>query len=82
MGIRIALRKATQQLRFSDSIPACGNDWTTVFMLHKREPFDSKMESDSSLFYLLQDNLVRNALYLGVAESHISGSNLQNVAIL
>lgn len=51
-------------------------------MLHKREPFDSKMESDGSLFYLLQDNLVRNALYLGVAESHISGSNLQNVAIL
>ena len=45
-------------------------------MLHKREPFDSKMESDSSLFYLLQDNLVRNALYLDVAESHISGSNL------
>ena len=40
------------------------------------------IESGSSLFYLLQDNLVRNALYLGIAESHVPGSNLQNVAIL
>ncbi len=51
MGIRIALRKATQSLRFSSVIPACGNDWTTVFMIHKRELSDSMIESGSSLFY-------------------------------
>ena len=52
MGIRYTLRKATQSLRFSDSISACGNDWTTVFMIHKRELSDSMIESGSSLFYL------------------------------
>ena len=52
MGIRIALRKATQSLRFSSIVPACGNDWTTVFMIHKRELSDSMIESGSSLFYL------------------------------
>ena len=53
MGIRYALRKATQSLRFSSIVPACGNDWTTVFMIHKRELSDSMIESGSSLFYLL-----------------------------
>ena len=52
MGIRYALRKATQSLRFSSIVPACGNDWTTVFMIHKRELSDSMIESGSSLFYL------------------------------
>ena len=52
VGIRYALRKATQSLSFSDSIPDCGNDWTTVFMIHKRELSDSMIESVSSLFYL------------------------------
>ena len=52
MGIRYTLRKATQSLRFSSVIPACGNDWTTVFMIHKRELSDSMIESGSSLFYL------------------------------
>ena len=51
MGIRYTLRKATQSLRFSSIVPACGNDWTTVFMIHKREPSDSMIESGSSLFY-------------------------------
>ena len=51
MGIRYTLRKATQSLRFSSVIPACGNDWTTVFMIHKRELSDSMIESGSSLFY-------------------------------
>ena len=51
MGIRYALRKATQSLRFSSIVPACGNDWTTVFMIHKRELSDSMIESGSSLFY-------------------------------
>ena len=37
MGIRYTLRKATQSLRFSSIVPACGNDWTTIFMIHKRE---------------------------------------------
>ena len=53
MGIRYALRKATQSLRFSSVVPACGNDWTTVFIIHKRELSDSRVESGSSLFYLL-----------------------------
>ena len=53
MGIRYTLRKATQSLRFLSVIPACGNDWTTVFMIHKRELSDSMIESVSSLFYLL-----------------------------
>ena len=53
MGIRYALRKATQSLRFSNVIPACGNDWRTVFIIHKRELSDSRVESGSSLFYLL-----------------------------
>ena len=53
MGIRYALRKATQSLRFSNVIPDCGNGWTTVFMIHKRELSDSRVESGSSLFYLL-----------------------------
>lgn len=52
MRIRIALRKATQSLRFSSIVPACGNDWTTIFMIHKRELSDSMIESGSSLFYL------------------------------
>ena len=52
MGIRYPLRKATQSLRFSSIVPACGNDWTTVFMIHKRELSDSMIESGSSLFYL------------------------------
>ena len=52
MGIRYPLRKATQSLRFSSIVPACGNDWTTVFMIHKRELSDSMVESGSSLFYL------------------------------
>ena len=52
MGIRCTLRKATQSLRFLSVIPACGNDWTTVFMIHKRELSDSMIESGSSLFYL------------------------------
>ena len=51
MGIRYPLRKATQSLRFSSIVPACGNDWTTVFMIHKRELSDSTIESGSSLFY-------------------------------
>ena len=51
MGIRYTLRKATQSLRFSSVIPACGNDWTTVFMIHKRGLSDSMIESGSSLFY-------------------------------
>lgn len=51
MGIRYTLRKATQSLRFSSIVPACGNDWTTVFMIHKRELSDSIVESGSSLFY-------------------------------
>lgn len=51
MRIRIALRKATQSLRFSSIVPACGNDWTTIFMIHKRELSDSMIESGSSLFY-------------------------------
>lgn len=51
MRIRYTLRKATQSLRFSDSISAYGNDWTTVFMIHKRELSDSMIESGSSLFY-------------------------------
>ena len=51
MGIRYDLRKATQSLRFSSVIPACGNDWTTVFMIHKRELSDSMIESGSSRFY-------------------------------
>ena len=51
MGIRYALRKATQSLCFSSIVPACGNDWTTVFMIHKRELSDSMIESGSSLFY-------------------------------
>ena len=53
VGIRYVLRKATQSLRFSSVVPACGNDWTTVFMIHKRELSDSMIESVSSLFYLL-----------------------------
>ena len=53
MGIRYVLRKATQSLRFSSIVPAYGNDWTTVFMIHKRELSDSMIESVSSLFYLL-----------------------------
>ena len=52
MGIRCPLRKATQSLRFSSIVPACGNDWKTVFMIHKRELSDSMIESGSSLFYL------------------------------
>ena len=52
MGIRCTLRKSTQSLRFSDSIPDCGNDLATVFMIHKRELSDSMIESGSSLFYL------------------------------
>lgn len=52
MGIRYALRKATQSLRFSSIVPAYGNDWTTIFMIHKRELSDSMIESGSSLFYL------------------------------
>ena len=52
MGIRYAFRKATQLLRFSSIVPACGNDWTTIFMIHKRELSDSMIESGSSLFYL------------------------------
>ena len=52
MGIRYALRKATQSLCFSSIVPACGNDWTTIFMIHKRELSDSMIESGSSLFYL------------------------------
>lgn len=52
MGIRYVLRKATQSLRFSSIVPACGNDWATVFMIHKRELSDSMIESGSSLFYL------------------------------
>ena len=52
MGIRIARRKATQSLRFSSIVPAYGNDWTTIFMIHKRELSDSMIESGSSLFYL------------------------------
>ena len=51
MGIRYTLRKATQSLRFSSIVPARGNDWTTVFMIHKRELSDSMIESGSSLFY-------------------------------
>ena len=51
VGIRHALRKATQSLRFSSIVPACGNDWATVFMVHKRELSDSMIESGSSLFY-------------------------------
>ena len=51
MGIRYTLRKATQSLRFSSVVPACGNDWTTIFMIHKRELSDSMIESGSSLFY-------------------------------
>ena len=51
MGIRYVLRKATQSLRFSSIVPACGNDWATVFMIHKRELSDSIVESGSSLFY-------------------------------
>lgn len=53
MGIRYTLRKATQSLSFSNVIPTCGNGWTTVFMIHKRELSDSRVESVSSLFYLL-----------------------------
>jgi len=45
-------RKATQYLRFSNVIPACGNDLATVFIIHKRELSDSMVESGSSLFYL------------------------------
>ncbi len=52
MGIRCTLRKSTQSLRFSDSIPDCGNDLATVFIIHKRELSDSMIESGSSLFYL------------------------------
>lgn len=52
MGMRYAFRKVTQSLRFSSVIPACGNDWTTVFIIHKRELSDSMIESGSSLFYL------------------------------
>lgn len=51
MGIRYTLRKATQSLSFSSIVPACGNDWTTIFMIHKRELSDSIVESGSSLFY-------------------------------
>ena len=51
MGIRYTLRKATQSLRFSSIVPACGNDLATVFMIHKRELSDSMIESGSSLFY-------------------------------
>ena len=51
--MRYTFRKATQSLRFSSVIPACGNDWTTVFIVHKRELSDSRVESGSSLFYLL-----------------------------
>ena len=54
MGIRYVLRKATQSLRFSSIVPAYGNDWTTIFMIHKRELSDSMIESGSSLFYLFQ----------------------------
>ena len=53
MGIRYTLRKVTQSLRFSGVVPVCGNDCTTVFMIHKRELTDSMIESGSSLFYLL-----------------------------
>lgn len=53
VGIRYVLRKVTQSLRFSNVIPARGNDWTTVFIIHKRELSDSMVESGSSLFYLL-----------------------------
>ena len=52
VGIRYTLRKATQSLRFLSVIPACGNDWTTVFMIHKRELSDSMIESGSSLFFI------------------------------
>lgn len=51
--MRYALRKTTQSLRFPSVVPACGNDLTTVFMIHKRELSDSMIESGSSLFYLL-----------------------------
>ena len=40
-------------LSLSDSIPDCGNDLATVFIVHKRELSDSRVESGSSLFYLL-----------------------------
>ena len=39
-------------MSFSDSVPDCGNDLATVFMIHKRELSDSTIESGSSLFYL------------------------------
>ena len=51
--MRYTFRKATQSLRFSSVVPACGNDWTTIFIIHKRELSDSMIESGSSLFYLL-----------------------------
>ena len=50
--MRYTFRKATQSLSFSDSIPDCGNDLATVFIIHKRELSDSTIESGSSLFYL------------------------------
>lgn len=51
MGIRYTLRKATQSLRFSSIVPACGNDWTTVFMIHKRELADSMIDDMYPVFW-------------------------------
>lgn len=79
MGIRYTLRKATQSLRFSSVVPACGNDWTTIFMIHKRELSDSRIESGSSLFYCVPhhqrnpDRVFRSA---GISLSFFSQSIL------
>ena len=51
MGIRYTLRKATQSLRFSSIVPARGNDWTTVFMIHKRELSDSMIDDMYPVFW-------------------------------
>ena len=51
-GNKIRPPKSDTIAAFSDSIPDCGNDLATVFMIHKRELSDSMIESGSSLFYL------------------------------
>ena len=79
MGIRYTFRKATQSLRFSSIVPACGNDWTTVFMIHKRELSDSIVESGSSLFYCVphhQQNPDRVFRSAGISLSFFSQSIL------
>lgn len=52
-GNKIHPPKSDAIAEFSDSIPDCGNDLATVFIIHKRELSDSTIESGSSLFYLL-----------------------------